>query len=73
MVGVEFKGKNMLHYCRGVKWQQGFTAEIEVYLFNILDSLQGIYLGGLTVRKASYQLCSPRSFPGRGGYEFAFQ
>ena len=36
LMGVEFKGKIMLHYSMGVKWRQGFTLRIGSYVYNVL-------------------------------------
>ena len=34
---VQFKGKNMLHYSRGVKRQQGFTTGDAFYVYNVIS------------------------------------
>ena len=34
---VQFKGKNMLHYSRGVRRQQGFTAGAAFYVYNVIS------------------------------------
>ena len=34
---VQFKGKNMLPYSRGVKRQQGFTTGAAFYVYNVLS------------------------------------
>ena len=36
-MSVEFKGKIMLHYSSGVKWQQGFTTGIGFYVYDVLS------------------------------------
>ena len=34
---VQFKGKNMLHYSRGVKRQQDFTTGDAFYVYNVIS------------------------------------
>ena len=34
---MQFKGKNMLHYSRGVKRQQGFTTGAAFYVYDVIS------------------------------------
>ena len=52
-MGVEFKGKIILHYSMVTKWQQGFTAGIRSYVC-VLDLQSGMVDNGVVVNTSDF-------------------
>ena len=61
---VEFKGKIMLHYFRGVKRQQDFTAGVGFNVYNVIGLTTEADLNGVVVNEPESNSNNPRSLPG---------
>ena len=62
---MQFKGKNMLHYSRGVKRQKGFTTGAEFYVHNGISFIFEIVHHGLVVVMPEIQISDSGSIPRR--------
>ena len=60
---MQFKGKNMLHYSRGVKRQQGFTTGAVFYVYNVISFLYEMVHHGLVVIMPEIQISDSGSMP----------
>ena len=61
---AEFKGKIMLHYFRGVKRQQDFTAGVGFNVYNVIGLTTEADLNGVVVNEPESNSNNPRSLPG---------
>ena len=62
---VKFKGKNMLHYSRGVKRQQGFTTGAAFYVYNVISFTLEMVHHGLVVIMPEIQISDRSVVRGR--------
>ena len=62
-IDVQFKGKNMFHYSRGVKRQQGFTTGAEFYVHNGISFIFKIVPHGLVAIMPEIQISDSGSIP----------
>ena len=62
---MEFKSKNLLHYSRGVKRQQGFTTGVAFYVYNVIVFNFKMNYNGLVVIMSEFQSVTRDRFPGR--------
>ena len=60
---MQFKGKNMLHYSRGVKRQQGFTTGAAFYVYNVISFTLEMVHHGLVVIISEFQISDSGSIP----------
>ena len=60
---VQFKGKNMLHYSRGVKRQQGFTTGAAFYVYNVISFIFEMVHHGLVVIMPEIQISDSGLIP----------
>ena len=60
---VHFKGKNMLHYSRRVKRQQGFTTGAAFYVYNAISFMFEMVHQGLAIIMTEIQVSDSRSVP----------
>ena len=70
-MGVEFKGKIMFHYPRGVKRQQGFTTAVGFYVY-VMGQPIGIGPNGVVVDQPEFQSSGQSFFPGWGEFDLLF-
>ena len=61
---MEFKGKNMFLYSRGVKRQQGFTTGVAFYVYNVIVFNFEMDYNGLVVIMSELQSVTRDPFPG---------
>ena len=55
--------KNMLHYSRGVKQQQGLTTGAAFYVYNVISFLYEMVYHGLVVIMSEIQISDSGSMP----------
>ena len=60
---MQFKGKNMLHYSRGVKRQQGFTTGAAFYVYNVISFIFEMVYDSLVVIMPEIQIGDLRPIP----------
>ena len=61
--GCAIQGKNMLHYSRGVKRQQGFTTGAAFYVYNVISFTLEMVHHGLVVIISEFQISDSGSIP----------
>ena len=61
--GCAIQGKNMLHYSRGVKRQQGFTTGAAIYVYNVISFTLEMVHGGVAVIMSEIQISDSGSIP----------
>ena len=66
---MQFKGKNMLHYSRGVKRQQRSTTGAVFYVYNVISFILDMVHHGLVVIMPEILISDSRSIPRREGYD----
>ena len=60
---MQFKGKNMLHYSRGVKRQQDFTTGAAFYVYNVISFIFEMVYDSLVVIMPEIQISDLRPIP----------
>ena len=67
---MQFKGKNMFYYSRGVKKQQGFTTGAAFYVHNVISFIYKMVHHDLVVIMPEILISDSRSIPWWEGYDF---
>ena len=67
---MQFKGKNMLHYSRGVKRQPGFTTGAAFYVYNVISFNFEMVHHDLVVIMPESLISDSSSIPRCEGYDF---
>ena len=66
---MQFKSKNMLHYSRSVKRQQGFTTGTAFYVYNVISFNFEMVHHGLVVIMPELLISDSRTIPRWEGYD----